>query len=310
MRGRKALIATLPVVAVCGLALALFFLSEPAPATAYRDYTYKPGCHCGAPKTTTTTQKPATTTTQKPATTTTRRPTTTTTRPAPRPTTTTTVKASTTTATTQGPVTSTTAALSSTSSVTALAPATGSDQEAGIGAALSAAGFSGPGGDPPMDPGSGDGSEAVAGGDAPVIIDGVPLSMTAQAPQYNVSPLAIVFLLIYGASFLLYRTRRMRVTTHRKIWNVLLMATFLITGIFGLILAIGISRNPPWLLPSSLLFWHVETGIVMCFISFFHLGWHARYYAKMLVPQRATRRERTFASRSENLVRDTGPPPA
>ncbi len=295
MRRRKALIATLSVVAVCGLTLALTLLSEPAPAIAYRDYTYKPGCHCGAPKTTTTTQKPATTTTtQKPATTTTR--------PAPRPATTTTVKAPTTTVTTQSPTTSTVVALPSTSTVTALDPATSPDHEAGVWETLAAAGLFGAGGEPPADSGTGDGSEGVSADDAAVTVDGLPLSMTAEAPRYNVSPVAIVFLMIYGASFLLYRTRRMRVTTHRKIWNGLLLATFLITGMFGLILAIGISQNPPWLLPSSLLFWHVETGIVMCLISFFHLGWHARYYAKMLIPQRASRRERSSADRGADLL--------
>ncbi len=302
MRRKKALTVALSLVAVCGLVLVLVLLSKPAPAAAYKNYTWKPGCHCGAPATTTTTKRPTTTTTNRPATTTTKA--------APKPATTTTVKASTTTATSQTSTTATTVDPSSTSTDGSppLDSTTDTDQNAGLGVAAGAVGLFGSGGDPPNGSGPGDGSGAVPV-DATVIgVNGEQLSMDAFAPQYYVSPLAIVFLLVYGASFLFYRTRLMRVATHRKIWNVLLMITFLITGIFGLILAIGISSNPPLQLPSWLLFWHVETGIVMCFISLFHLGWHAQYYAKMLVPRRRGRRERATASRPFRSETDRSQP--
>jgi hypothetical protein len=299
MPRRNVLIVALSVVAVCGLVLVLVLLSRPAPVAAHSSYTWKPGCHCGAPKTTITTKKPTTTTTKKkPATTTTKKPATTTTKAALQASTTIAVEASTTTASSQTTTTATTV------------PTPSTDQNDGIGIAAAAAGLFDSGGDPPGGSGPDDGPGTDPADGTPTAIDGSPLSMTDVAPQYYVSPVAMVFLLVYGASFLLYKTKRMRVTTHRKIWNVLLMATFLITGIFGLILAIGISRNPPWLIPSSLLFWHVETGMVMCFISFFHLGWHVRYYAKMLIPQRTGRRERTFAERRADLLEDARPLPA
>ena len=85
-------------------------------------------------------------------------------------------------------------------------------------------------------------------------------------------------------------------STHRKIWNLLLLATFLITGALGIVLAIGISQDPPWLLPRSLLFWHVETGVVMSFISFFRLGWHLRYYLSVLMGHRRLGRPAPSAS--------------
>lgn len=116
----------------------------------------------------------------------------------------------------------------------------------------------------------------------------LPLSTSSQdggsplMTHYLVSPIAIAFFLIYSLSFVLYKTRRMRVTTHRKIWNVLLLATFLITGIFGLILTIQLDYELPFQLPFNLLFWHVEAGIVMTLISFFHLGWHLNYYRNLL----------------------------
>jgi hypothetical protein len=100
--------------------------------------------------------------------------------------------------------------------------------------------------------------------------------------HYLVSPIALGFLLIYSVSFVLYRTKRIRVTTHRKIWNVLLLATFLVTGVFGLILTIQLDYTLPFTIPVDLLFWHVETGIVMTLISLFHMGWHFNYYRNLL----------------------------
>ena len=125
--------------------------------------------------------------------------------------------------------------------------------------------------------------------------------------HYLVSPLALGFLLIYGASFYLYKSKRMRITTHRKVWNALLLGTFLITGIFGTILAVELDYALPFTLPVNLLFWHVEAGIVMTFISLFHMGWHFKYYKSMVKNARAKIRalrtaEREFAVDDRQLV--------
>ena len=125
--------------------------------------------------------------------------------------------------------------------------------------------------------------------------------------HYLVSPLALGFLLIYGATFFLYKTKRIRITTHRKVWNALLLGTFLITGVFGTILAIQLDYALPFTLPINLLFWHVEAGVVMTFISLFHMGWHFKYYKNMVKNARATLRalrtaEREFAIDDRQLV--------
>lgn len=117
----------------------------------------------------------------------------------------------------------------------------------------------------------------------------VPSQAVTAAPtgpslftHYNVSPIAIVFFLIYAVSFVLHKTKRIRVATHRKIWNVLLLATFLITGIFGLILTVQLDYKLPFTMPINLLFWHVEAGVVMTLISLFHVGWHLNYYRNLV----------------------------
>ena len=100
--------------------------------------------------------------------------------------------------------------------------------------------------------------------------------------RYNISPIAIALFLIYAISFALYKTKRIRVTTHRKIWNVLLLATFLITAIFGLTMAIRRDYVLLFSVPLNLIFWHVEAGVVMTVISLFHLSWHLTYYLDLL----------------------------
>jgi hypothetical protein len=69
---------------------------------------------------------------------------------------------------------------------------------------------------------------------------------------------------------------------------VLLLATFLITGIFGLILTIQLDYELPFTIPFDLLFWHVEAGVAMTLISIFHVSWHFNYYRNLLRRSRKT----------------------
>lgn len=109
----------------------------------------------------------------------------------------------------------------------------------------------------------------------------------ALLTHYYVSPIAIAFFLIYAVSFFLYKTKRIKIATHRKIWNVMLLATFLVTGIFGLLLTIQLDYALPFQMPVDILFWHVEAGIAMSLISIFHIAWHSKYYAKLFRTSRA-----------------------
>ena len=118
---------------------------------------------------------------------------------------------------------------------------------------------------------------------------------------YNVSPIALAFFLIYAASFILHKTKKIRVTTHRKIWNVLLLATFLITGIFGLILTIQLDYTLPFTIPFDLLFWHVEAGVAMTLISLFHVGWHFNYYRNLLRRSRRKVRAARAAEQAQSI---------
>jgi spermidine synthase len=99
--------------------------------------------------------------------------------------------------------------------------------------------------------------------------------------MYHVSGIVITVSLLYLLSYLFYRTGIFTRGIHRKIWNSLLAVAFLFTAIVGILTALQI--NYKWNIPliSSLLKWHVETGICLGIIGIFHLIWHFSYYKEL-----------------------------
>ncbi len=114
--------------------------------------------------------------------------------------------------------------------------------------------------------------------------------------SYNVSLSAIALFVIYAGSFALYKTKRIKIATHRKIWNVLLLATFLMTGIFGLTMAIRRDYVLLFSFPINMLRWHVQAGVVMTIVSIFHLTWHLSYYRDLF---RSSRQKLNAACEAE-----------
>ena len=70
---------------------------------------------------------------------------------------------------------------------------------------------------------------------------------------------------------------------HRKFWNILLLITFLASGILGILLVIRINLGIAMLLPFNIMFWHVEIGIAMVVISIFHTLWHLPYFKNLFM---------------------------
>jgi hypothetical protein len=88
-------------------------------------------------------------------------------------------------------------------------------------------------------------------------------------------------LILYLISSLLVKAQSISLLTHRRIWNVLLLISFLVSAIFGIMLVLAI--NFGWFIPiySFILYWHVEFGSAMAIITIFHIAWHWQYYALM-----------------------------
>lgn len=100
--------------------------------------------------------------------------------------------------------------------------------------------------------------------------------------EYNLIIISLVTLLLYFVSNTLSKNGKMTVARHRQIWNVVLLISFLISAILGILLVIRISYGYAINLPFNILYWHVELGIVMIIISIAHIIWHLPYYKTIL----------------------------
>jgi len=95
---------------------------------------------------------------------------------------------------------------------------------------------------------------------------------------YHLLPISLLLIALYIVSHILSKKRIINIAKHRKIWNLLLLISFLISGILGILLVIRINFGITTPLPFNMLFWHVEMGIVMTVISIFHIIWHWAYF--------------------------------
>ncbi len=97
---------------------------------------------------------------------------------------------------------------------------------------------------------------------------------------YPLLPVGTIIILFYLFSRLFSKWKIISGKLHRKIWNVLLLVTFLITGLLGIVSVIKVNYklNIPYY--DQILKWHVMVGIAMVIVSIFHLSWHWKYYFK------------------------------
>ena len=102
-----------------------------------------------------------------------------------------------------------------------------------------------------------------------------------QTP-YLLIPLGLLSILLYLLSDALVRLHIWKKATHRKLWNVVLLITFLTTAVLGLLLVVQINYKLEWEIVDQLLTWHVDVGIALSFVATFHLIWHFSYYLNLL----------------------------
>ena len=95
---------------------------------------------------------------------------------------------------------------------------------------------------------------------------------------YHVLPIGVTVLLLYLFSLYLSSAGFTNRQSHRRFWNWILLASFIVTALFGLLMALKVTYK--WDIPFSgpVLRWHVETGIAMAFSALIHLTWHLGYY--------------------------------
>lgn len=108
--------------------------------------------------------------------------------------------------------------------------------------------------------------------------DTVDIPKSAEKNQYSFLSIISFLTILYIVTYFLYKKNIISRTVHFRFWNVLLLFTFLGVGLSGifLVLRINYGININW--PFNVLHFHVEIGIAMTIISFFHTLWHWQYY--------------------------------
>lgn len=108
----------------------------------------------------------------------------------------------------------------------------------------------------------------------------------ALSKKYHFITIFLTTLGFYIVSVVLVKTNLISKPVHRKIWNVLLCITFLVSGILGLLLAVFIDYQYYPSVYMLLVRLHVQFGIVMAIISLFHLFWHIPYYKSLFIKKK------------------------
>lgn len=108
----------------------------------------------------------------------------------------------------------------------------------------------------------------------------------ASSKKYHFITIFLTTLGFYIVSVVLVKTNLISKPVHRKIWNVLLCITFLVSGILGLLLAVFIDYQYYPSVYMLLVRLHVQFGIVMAIISLFHLFWHIPYYKSLFIKKK------------------------
>ena len=103
--------------------------------------------------------------------------------------------------------------------------------------------------------------------------------------MYHVIGTGLTAVLLYILSYFFYRINFIACSLHKKLWNILLAASFIATAVAGLFMALQITYK--WDLPfvKTILKWHVEFGIGMAFTGIFHFIWHLSYYGRIFDKQ-------------------------
>jgi hypothetical protein len=100
--------------------------------------------------------------------------------------------------------------------------------------------------------------------------------------SYNFVPITVSAVVLYAVTWLLSSRKVITQVVHRRIWNLVLLVSSLVSIIPGGILTLNLDLRTRIPLPFNLRYWHVEAGIVLGIVALFHIIWHWRYFIKLL----------------------------
>ncbi len=109
--------------------------------------------------------------------------------------------------------------------------------------------------------------------------------------SYHTVLIGLILIGFYRLTWILAKFKKMKLQNHRKLWNILLLISFLVSGLIGILLAVLIDFNISIIWYRSFLWLHVEFGIAMGIIAIFHFLWHGKYYLKIFARKDNNKKE-------------------
>lgn len=104
---------------------------------------------------------------------------------------------------------------------------------------------------------------------------------TKQSKGYRFITFALTTLGLYALSFTLWKKKIISKQTHLRIWNVLLLLTFILSALLGLVLTLQINYGFGMSVFRHILRIHVEFGVAMAIIGIIHCLFHLAYYKRI-----------------------------
>ncbi|MGD9493418.1 MAG: hypothetical protein AB7V36_08675 [Bacteroidales bacterium] len=103
----------------------------------------------------------------------------------------------------------------------------------------------------------------------------------SKARSYSLLLITLLCFGFYGFTSFLMELKLFRKFVHRRIWNILLLLTFLTTAVLVIVLVVQINYQLDSSLIRDYLYWHVQFGIAMSVISVIHIFWHWKYFYRI-----------------------------
>jgi len=88
---------------------------------------------------------------------------------------------------------------------------------------------------------------------------------------YDLITISIILIIAYLGSYILYHKDYIKKSTHIRLWNLLILITFLISAGAGLVLLGLVEYGIALPISQELLYWHVQFAIAMFWIALFHI---------------------------------------
>jgi spermidine synthase len=116
---------------------------------------------------------------------------------------------------------------------------------------------------------------------------------------YPLFPITVLAVLFYALSFGFSKVGLVSRANHRKFWNVLLLITFLVSGLLGLLMVLKVNYKVQIPAYEQLVALHVDFGIGMVIVAFFHFWWNSKYYLKLFKGGKQTAKESEFQTQND-----------